>query len=711
VRLRKLSLRNFRAFSNAEQPPIDLDHSVVFFCGKNGAGKTSLFEALELCLTGSVERLAGIQGVGRVLVNVRAADAPARLTLEWLRDGSEGTTAVEIGKNQSSLEVRPALDKEQVNSFHNTTYMPQATMHRVISSSSLRLGEIIKILAVSEKTEFLLSGISQAGISRRDPAFQRMKEGYEREQRNLDDADARIKVLRDAIASAESVTAPLDSWSEEIVNISRQLALPLAPPPRPSAETLRDQIGSVDKILQSKLANAMQLKSEGENARLRCQRLIDRMENQKDFARLIAEKESITVRYESELKDLEGQLKTTQDGLTLLEPEGVAGKRIPAVLRLLIDARDQTESNVCPVCDRPLENLREHIERKLQNLTAEQAEYENRLSLARADLKRIQDSRRQRIKDLAEIKDEVQDRQHEEQTLRNKIEAFLADYWGKIGVDCTLQQVHAFEEGRINQATADIDSLAALAADVSRLRSEMSAASTRTSQLTIELSGLELKQTRLRTALAGARAALERADGWIDTVQWVHSVLSNQLEEALDTYANRYVSSQFAELFERICGHPYWRVTIPEVRVRYHRAEAEWNAAYAGEDYPGGAVFSQGELNSCALAMFLALATAQTGHPGLLLLDDPIQSMDEIRIEDFAQLLKSLKDDLGWQLIIALHEESVFDYLKRQLYPSSQGQSLVSYELVPTERGTMASEKEQLVFDPKDFLIPATDVT
>ena len=262
----------------------------------------------------------------------------------------------------------------------------------------------------------------------------------------------------------------------------------------------------------------------------------------------------------------------------------------------------------------------------------------------------------------------------------------------------------------INSFNVAKSTLTVLADSISRLRSEISAISTRTSQLTAELAGLERQQTRLARTLAEAKAATDRVEGFIETIQWVHRVLSDQLKRALDTYATLHVSRQFAELFDRICGHPYWQVTIPEVRMRYHKAEVEWNATYGGERYTGEAIFSQGELNACALAMFLALGTAQTAHPKLLLLDDPIQSMDEIRIEDFAQLLKSLKDDLGWQLITAIHEESVFEYLKRQLYPSSQGQSLVSYKLVAGEAGTTASEKEELVFDAKDFLIPASDM-
>ena len=465
-----------------------------------------------------------------------------------------------------------------------------------------------------------------------------------------------------------------------------------------------------NEILQSKLADAIQFKSRAERANVNCQRLIDQEEDQKNTAQLFFEKEYIATTRESGLRDLENRLKTKRNNLTTIESEAINGQRIPAMLKLLIDAKSQAGSNICPICDRPLENLTGHIEYKLKDLTAEQPEFESRLARTRASLELLENLRRQMNVEIAEIKKEISDRRDEEQTLLKGMGDFLSDYRTIIGNRCSLQQVSKYLEGRVNEAQATITSLTGLADRASRLRSEISAASTRTSTLSTELKGLEGQRGRFEKRLAEANAAKQIVESFIETTQWLQGILSKELEEVLSTYANTYVSMQFAELFHRICGHEYWGVAIPEARMRYRRAEVDWNATYRGEVYQGEAVFSQGELNACALAMFLALATAQSEHPKFLLLDDPIQSMDEMRIDDFAQVLKSLKDDLGWQLLIAIHEESVFEYLKRQLYPSSEGQSLASYKLVADQGGTIASEKQEFVFDAKDFLIPASDM-
>ena len=120
-------------------------------------------------------------------------------------------------------------------------------------------------------------------------------------------------------------------------------------------------------------------------------------------------------------------------------------------------------------------------------------------------------------------------------------------------------------------------------------------------------------------------------------------------------------------------------------------------------------MFSQGQLNACALSFFLALATTQPRHLGFLLLDDPVQSMDEIHVEEFASVLKAIKDLLGWQLILAVHEESLFNYLKRILYPSESGQSLIAYRLSAAQDGPEIQGEDRFEFAYKDFSLTTAD--
>ena len=160
----------------------------------------------------------------------------------------------------------------------------------------------------------------------------------------------------------------------------------------------------------------------------------------------------------------------------------------------------------------------------------------------------------------------------------------------------------------------------------------------------------------------------------------------------------------FEDLFTRLAREPQFKVTISQARVFRRKPEVHWCATYGSKQYPGEAIFSQGELNCCAMAFFLALATTNPQSLGFLLLDDPVQNMDEIHIEEFGNILKFIKDQLGWQLIVALHDESIYQYLKRQLYPCKGEQSLVAYTLEMGDSGTEVSQDVVAHFDRGAFL-------
>ncbi|MFZ2755166.1 MAG: AAA family ATPase [Lysobacteraceae bacterium] len=94
-----------------------------------------------------------------------------------------------------------------------------------------------------------------------------------------------------------------------------------------------------------------------------------------------------------------------------------------------------------------------------------------------------------------------------------------------------------------------------------------------------------------------------------------------------------------------------------------------------------GAMLSQGNLNTAALTLFLALHLSVPSRFPWLVLDDPVQSMDDVHIAQFAALLRTLAKSMGRQLIVAVHERALFDYLTLELSPSFPGDSLIAVEI------------------------------
>jgi exonuclease SbcC len=61
--------------------------------------------------------------------------------------------------------------------------------------------------------------------------------------------------------------------------------------------------------------------------------------------------------------------------------------------------------------------------------------------------------------------------------------------------------------------------------------------------------------------------------------------------------------------------------------------------------------------------------------------DDPVQSMDEVHIAQFAGLMRVLSKQHGRQIVIAVHERELFDYLALELSPAFDGDELITIEL------------------------------
>jgi exonuclease SbcC len=70
-----------------------------------------------------------------------------------------------------------------------------------------------------------------------------------------------------------------------------------------------------------------------------------------------------------------------------------------------------------------------------------------------------------------------------------------------------------------------------------------------------------------------------------------------------------------------------------------------------------------------------------------LLLDDPVQSMDEVHVSQFAALLRTVTRQHGRHLVIAVHERALFEYLSLELSPTSPEERLVAVELTRSLEG------------------------
>jgi exonuclease SbcC len=105
---------------------------------------------------------------------------------------------------------------------------------------------------------------------------------------------------------------------------------------------------------------------------------------------------------------------------------------------------------------------------------------------------------------------------------------------------------------------------------------------------------------------------------------------------------------------------------------------------------PPQMMLSAGNLNTAALSLFLALHLAVEPIVPCLVFDDPVQAMDEVHVAQFAALIRLLSKQNDRQVIIAVHERELFEYLALELSPAYEGDELITIEL-----GERATEADQ----------------
>lgn len=118
-----------------------------------------------------------------------------------------------------------------------------------------------------------------------------------------------------------------------------------------------------------------------------------------------------------------------------------------------------------------------------------------------------------------------------------------------------------------------------------------------------------------------------------------------------------------------------------------------------------GAMLSAGNLNTAALTLFLALHLSASAPLPWLILDDPVQSMDEVHIIQFAALLRTISKGHSRQIVIAVHDRPLFEYLALELSPAFQSDELITVELSRNLAGATIADPVFRIWEPDAVVV------
>lgn len=200
-----------------------------------------------------------------------------------------------------------------------------------------------------------------------------------------------------------------------------------------------------------------------------------------------------------------------------------------------------------------------------------------------------------------------------------------------------------------------------------------------------------------------AKAAFKKIDVLRQNLKRLSDSAISVRTEIVQQVFNESLNSIWKDLFVRLAPEEPFVPVFALPDTASGPVKAELKTSYRGKSDGGNpkAMLSAGNLNTAALTLFLSLHLSAPPTLPWLVLDDPVQNMDDIHIAQFAGLLKTLTRQKKRQVIIAVHEKPLFDYLALELSPASENDSLITVELARGATGQTTYSTNLVTWDPK----------
>lgn len=186
----------------------------------------------------------------------------------------------------------------------------------------------------------------------------------------------------------------------------------------------------------------------------------------------------------------------------------------------------------------------------------------------------------------------------------------------------------------------------------------------------LELQNLKQTLNEQNSLLQEEKKILEQVDNIMNAVDKLVEIMNNRI-----LYDNEELINN---IYKRIYPHPFFTNIKLELTTNNQGNNTLQIKCYKDDnsqlEVNPTFTFSTAQMNVVAISIFLALALRQQcTNLRTILLDDPIQSMDDINILSFIDILRSMSSDLSVsgsfnkQMILSTHDEKIYRLLNKKL--------------------------------------------
>ena len=657
----------FRGFRDKLRVTFGSGFTVI--TGRNGVGKSTLFDAVEFALTGTIDKYTVEKAAQESLSDYlwwRGAERPDAhyVTVSFKGDSGETFTITrsrESGADKTAADIEAALCRN---------VRPDDALRQLCKTSIIR-DEWIAALSVdlseTERFEHVRSALglgqgsdfstkAKAVLKAAETAHASRQAAYAEARSQLTRALTGLTEAKEAIARTGDVSAAMQTLVAATPDAPEELVARLAAG-RATLAAGRARLGAIgEAISQGRKVLALRRALDNPEAvakRSEAQQLLAAMTRSKEEAERLA-----------------------AEANTALELEE-RGNDIAAALAAIIEHGERLgrHDSKCPLCaaERTEEEFSAGLllaRQRMEALASGVAAARQKAAAAREALIQSTSNFERARATWAELESELtrqaaREQAHVEIFERNSLEfRFVQDPDG-------LEQYLNAERDRLIELER-----ALLTLDVS--------------QSVSKTASLEEQVAVLRQVAETAASAVENSERALAVAKamdrGVRSIAGEIVDERL-----AQISPLLNELYQRLRPHFDWRSIEYSIRGDVRR----FLSLRVGDGLNPQFVFSSGQRRAAGLAFLLSvhLARAWTSW-GTLLMDDPVQHIDDFRALHLIEVLAALRLG-GRQVVCAVEDEALAELLCRRLLSTSESAGRrYDLDVGPTGATTVVLEAE-----------------
>lgn len=634
----------FRGFRDKLRVTFGSGFTVI--TGRNGVGKSTLFDAVEYALTGSIDKYAVEKAAQESLSDYLwwrgAGRAEAHyVTASFRGDAGEVFTITrsrESGADKTATEIEAALCR---------SVRPDDALRQLCRTSIIR-DEWIAALSVdlseTERFEFVRGALglgqgsdfgakAKAVLKAAEVAHASRQAVYAAARNRLTHALTLLAEAKDAIARTGDASAAMQILVVETPEAPQELVARLAAG-RAVLTAGRARLGAIQEAISQgreilSLRRALETPEAVAKRAAAQQRLAAAAHSREDAERLAAEANKVL--------ELEERGNSIAASLAAIIEHGERLGRHDAHCPLC--AAERTEGEFATgllVARQRMEVLASGVAAARQQATA-----------ARESAARASAYFEQALAAWAEIESELTRQTAREQAHVEIFERNSLDFRFVQDPDGLEQYLHA-ERDRL-------------------IELERALLTLEISQSVAKTASLEEQVAMLRQAAEAAASAVESSENALVVAKamdrGVRSISGEIMDERL-----AQISPLLNELYQRLRPHFDWRSIEYNIRGDVRR----FLSLKVGDGLNPQFVFSSGQRRAAGLAFLLSvhLARAWTSWRTLLM-DDPVQHVDDFRALHLIEVLAALRLG-GRQVVCAVEDDALAELLCRRLLSSSE---------------------------------------